>query len=390
MQLFFWGGWTSVHYAPGERPAVVLARHNLTVSPGTAEHDNVATLGAGHTVTFDKHIATLTNGADDVVGLFAALSSDGCGEVFRLVKTAVHGRPHKVGHSGIDDDELLVDALFDVQHPGNKTATLCHHGTTELEMQLLPRFEMQQTFEGGEIALEIGDGMRLGIVVVDAQASADVKGTDTDAFTAQGVGEGVDAMAERLEGSESGNLASDMEMKTDEANTFQRLCPTNDGKHRLGGNAELVLVESRGNLLVGVGIDVGIDAKGHRGHLAHLKGDGVDYIKFLYTFDIEGCDAALKGCTDFPVALAYSSKDDIRRPETLFYGTGNFAPAHAISTKTGGRNPAEDGGSGAGLDSIVDVERRGVGYGATDGLEGAGKQGRIVMIEWGPKVFCMR
>lgn len=384
------GGWLSVHKAPGERPAVVLAGHYLSVCPGTAEDDDITALRIRHGVALYEHIAALADGTHYIIGLLTRFVACFGRKVLRLMETSIHGRAYEICHSGVDDDELLVDALFDVQHPGNKTATLCHHGTTELEMQLLPRFEMQQTFEGGEIALEIGDGMRLGIVVVDAQASADVKGTDTDAFTAQGVGEGVDAMAERLEGSESGYLASDMEMKTDEANTFQRLCPTNDGKHRLGGNAELVLVESRGNLLVGVGIDVGIDAKGHRGHLAHLKGDGVDYIKFLYTFDIEGCDAALKGCTDFPVALAYSSKDDIRRPETLFYGTDNFAPAHAISTKTGGRNPAEDGGSGAGLDSIVDVERRGVGYGATDGLEGAGKQGRIVMIEWGPKVFCMR
>lgn len=257
-------------------------------------------------------------------------------------------------------------------------------------MQLLPWLKMDQAFEDGKISLEIRNRMHLRMLIIDAEASAYVEGTDTDAFAAQHVGEGIDAVAEGLEGFERGNLTADMEMETDKTYALHRLRPADGGEHLLCGNAELVLVKPSGNLFVGVGIDVGIDAKGHRGHLAHLKGDGVDYIKFLYTFDIESCDAALKGCTDFPVALAYSSKDDIRRPETLFYGTDNFAPAHAISTKTGGRNPAEDGGSGAGLDSIVDVERRGVGYGATDGLEGAGKQGRIVMIEWGPKVFCMR
>lgn len=71
-------------------------------------------------------------------------------------------------------------------------------------------------------------------------------------------------------------------------------------------HAELVLVGAGGDVLVGVGIHMGIDAHGHGGHLAHLAGDTVDGAQLLLALAIEAVDALLQCVADFRLRLTHA------------------------------------------------------------------------------------
>lgn len=108
------GEWLSIHKAPGERPAVVLAGHYLSVCPGTAEDYDISALRIRHGVALYEHIATLADGAHYIIGLLTRFVAC-CGrKVLRLMETSIHGRAYEVCHSGVDDDEALGNSFFDV------------------------------------------------------------------------------------------------------------------------------------------------------------------------------------------------------------------------------------------------------------------------------------
>lgn len=57
------------------------------------------------------------------------------GDIFYFVISLIECRPDEIGHSCINNSELLGCSLLYVQTPGNERAHLSDNGASELEMQ---------------------------------------------------------------------------------------------------------------------------------------------------------------------------------------------------------------------------------------------------------------
>ena len=83
----------------------------------------------------------------------------------------------------------------------------------------------------------------------------------------------------------------------------------NDGHHVAHGDAKLVFGQPRGDVGMGVGTHVGVQAEGHAGRLALLLCQLVDDFQLGNTLNVEAEDVVVKSEVDFPVALAYAGED---------------------------------------------------------------------------------
>ena len=85
---------------------------------------------------------------------------------------------------------------------------------------------------------------------------------------------------------------------------WRRLCGRWRGR-LVDVDAELVLAEAGGDVGVGFGEDVGVDAEGEAGGLPEEFGAGGEEVKFGGRFDIEEEDSGVEGGVDLGNLLAY-------------------------------------------------------------------------------------
>ncbi len=67
--------------------------------------------------------------------------------------------------------------------------------------------------------------------------------------------------------------------------------PLGEGERLVHGDAELVAAPARGDVVVGAGVDVGVDAQGDAGPLAEAGADAVQVIQLGRRLDVEEQDA---------------------------------------------------------------------------------------------------
>ena len=137
--------------------------------------------------------------------------------------------------------------------------------------------------------VDVGDGMSVGAEVLDEGGDA-----------VEGFGEGVDfldlgadvnADAGREKGRERGGVAVEVAGERDV-------------------DAELVLAEAGGDVGVGFGEDVGVDAEGEARLFAKGGGASGEEVELLRGFDVEEEDVGLEGGVDLPGLLADTGEDD--------------------------------------------------------------------------------
>ena len=341
----------------------------------------MAARGERQGAVLGKDVAALTDGAHHVIDLAAFLGR----EVLNLVAGSVEGGADEVGHTGVDDDKLLDGALLDVEHSADERATLAHDGSAQLEVELLTGTQLQIALEGGEVGFQIGQGMSVGVFVVDAQTSAYVDVGEDDAVAFEHLLQLVDAQAEGGEILHVEYLAADVEVESNALDVGHRLTALYGADHVLHSNAELVLGPSGGGVFVGVGAYVGVDAEGYAGHLAVLLGQLVDDLELGYALHVEAEDVGLEGEFYLPVALADTGEGNLAGGETCAEADFDFPSADAVGSQPGFLDVAKDFGMGAGLDGVVDMI---VGEQLlANGVEGLVEQRRVVVVEGGAQML---
>ena len=126
----------------GQGATVIGGGHDLSISSGTKESDDVAAVSGLEQLVSTEHVAAFADGAHDVglpgggVCVMGALVRFGS-EVKGKVVGTIHGWTNEFGKAGIDNDKPLGKPFFDIEGGGKKAATLTHHTTAELEMHEL-------------------------------------------------------------------------------------------------------------------------------------------------------------------------------------------------------------------------------------------------------------
>ena len=152
------------------------------------------------------------------------------------------------------------------------------------------------------------------------------------------------------------DLRTDMEMQSEERDSRQAVTE-GDGIGKEGHrDTELILAEAGGYLIMGMGIDVGIDAQTDACGGAHRGRNLTDDLQFFHGFHIETEDTLFEGIAYLVVGLGDAGKDDLRGRKTCFDGCFDFTTADAVGTYTGSSDSAEDGFGGTCLDGIVNVD----------------------------------
>ena len=254
----------------GEAAEVVLGCHYFSVRPGTTHGEQVSALHRRDAVSFDEDVAGFADGSYDVIGLFRII---GMADVLHAVESAVKGRADEIGHAGIDDREMLVLALLDIEHPCDEIAALRHDSASEFEMQVLVGSQADMLAPRREIRLEIGYREMVGVLVQDAQTASDIDMLHRGAYRLSVGGcagqllhllhQLVHAAAQLDERLHVGYLRTDMKMQTEETDGRQAVTAL----HRFGQephrDAELVLAESSGDLIVRMGVNVWVDTQAY-------------------------------------------------------------------------------------------------------------------------------
>ncbi len=90
-------------------------------------------------------------------------------------------------------------------------------------------------------------------------------------------------------------------------------CALVGGNRAFMGDTELVALEARGNVGVGLGVHVGIDTNADRCAQSHGLGHFAQHVEFCLALHVEAANADLQRLAHFCARLAYAGKDHLRR-----------------------------------------------------------------------------
>ena len=192
------------------------------------------------------------------------------------------------------------------------------------------------------------------LVVTDSQAAAQVEITDADALDPETAHQVLEALQGLHEGGHPGDLGADVAGHPQHLQMRQLHGPAVVIQGPLDIDAELILLESGGDIGMGAGVDVRIDPKGHRGLLLDETGDAVDLLQLLGGFHIEQQDAGLQGRPDLLGALAHPGIDDAPRFHPGRQGPAQFPAGDDVRPASQAGQQAQDGQVGVGLHREAD------------------------------------
>ena len=297
------------------------------------------------------------------------------------MKGAVEAGPGQVVHGRVHDHEplLLLAAgvdlgVLDLGHQdtgiaGNDPAGLQDQGVIGIAQFLPDRLRILVRVRG------------LLVVVGDAQAAAQVQVPDGDTPVGQ-PGDEVLYLAQGLDkGLDLGELGADVAAHAQDLDILHVPGPLILVQGRVHRDAELVLGQAGGDVGVGPGIHVRVDAQGHRRPGCHAGGHLLQPVQFLGRFHVEHQDIGQQGLAHLGHGLAHAGIDDLpgvdpclERPEQL--AAGDDVGAAAVTGKQ-----VENSDVGTGLDRKTGQVRCSV-EGGIKGREVTLQGGHAVDIQW--------
>ena len=197
-------------------------------------------------------------------------------------------------------------------------------------MEFLTGKQAQVMGKGVEVSLEIGYRMRLRMYVIYSQTASYIDASQGNTPMLEPILKFIDTVAQGLKIRHIEYLAAYMEVQAEEVYIGQGQSLLYRLFHIFQIDAELVLGQSRGNVGVGMGANIGVDSQGNARYKPLLSGKLADYFQLLRTFHIETTYTGVQGKQYFLVSLAYSGKFNSLSLETALEGQLYFTSAHAV------------------------------------------------------------
>ena len=164
--------------------------------------------------------------------------------------------------------------------------------------------------ESACILLYLPGGVESGGAVVDAEAASGVDVSDVVAVLAEVGDQAGDASQSSGEGIDFADLGADVDGDAGGVEPFGLCGLAVDGAGGLDVDTELVFAEAGGDVRVGFGEDVGVDAEGEAGDFVEGFGAGGEEVEFGLGFNVEEEDVGLEGGVDLPDLFANAGEDD--------------------------------------------------------------------------------
>ena len=294
----------------GTGAGVVVRGLAHAVGSGVEEDDEVAGFDGGEGAVAGEEVAGLADGADDVDLQLGVAGFGGLADGEDLVVGVVERRADQVVHGGVGDDEGLFAVLFDEEDAGEQSASLSDDEAAGFEEEM--GWLAGEAFgEGCGVLFYLLRRIEGGGAVVDAEAAAGVDIADVVAVFAQFGDEGGDAGEGGGEGGDLADLRADVDADAGRVEPL-RLCGfAIDRSCGFDVDAELVFAEAGGDVGMGFGEDVGVDAEGEAGAEVEQLGAGGEEVEFGLGLDVEEEDVGAEGVVDLPDLLADAGEDHL-------------------------------------------------------------------------------
>ena len=121
-------------------------------------------------------------------------------------------------------------------------------------------------------------------------------------------------------------------------------------------HAELVALEARADVRVGLGIDVRVHADADRGRLARFGGDFTEHLQFGFAFDVEAQNARLQCLAHFGACFAHAGEDHLGRVAACGQNAFEFTAGDDVEPATLAGKELQHGQRGVGLHGVADME----------------------------------
>ena len=226
----------------------------------------------------------------------------------------------QIVHRGVDDDEVLGLARLHIDDAGNQNAGIADDHPPGLEHQRAAEI-MRHPLDHRGIGRRQRRRFAVG-VIGDAEAAAEIDVLDLVAVGAQRLHE-IGKNPERgFHLAEISDLAADMHVGTGHLDARQPCREGIDFAGPFDRNAELVFGFSGGDLGVGAGIDVRIDAQRNPRRLARLDRELRQQFEFGLGLDVDAEDISRQRRAQFGLRSC-------RRPRTESCSAESPRPARA-------------------------------------------------------------
>lgn len=365
----------------GAGVVVVRAGHGHAIGAGGEDGDEIALGDGWERAVGGEEVGAFADGADDIAG-FEAGEGLGLGHVDGDVRGVDAGGPGEVVglvergadelvHAGVDDDELLGAAVLDVLDAGEEDAGVADDGAAGLEEDAEAAGDAVAE-EGDEGVAEVGEGSGGGAAVVDAEAAAEVEFFDVDGAGVQVVDEGERGVGGFDVGGWGGDGGAEVDVDAAEVEVGVIAEAFEDGACAGDIDAELVFFFAGGGVLVGFGVDVGVDAEGGGGADAEVGGDAGDALALLFAFGVESADgaagggivageaveewavAAVEGGGDFFFGFADAGEGDAGHGSAAEPGAFEFTTGDDVHSGAEGGEEAADVEVAAGFEGVAE------------------------------------
>ena len=301
-----------------------------------------------------------------------------------LVVSLVEGWADEVVHRRVGDDEALGAVLLGVEDAGEQRAGLGDEEATGLQEQVGVE-AVKCRADGRGVSRDRGCRVEGFVAVLDAEASAAVDVADVVAVGAELVYQGSDALERLGEGLDGADLGADVDADACRLEVGELGGAAIDLAGGLDGDAELVLAEAGGDVGMGFGEDVRVDAEGDLGGLAAALARWLRIFELGFALYVEEEDVGAESCVHLPDLLAYSGEDDAAEgcgsgaADPLELSSGDDVEAAALLAEQ-----LQDGQRGVGFDRVAErvwdarklcLKHR---YALVDGVGGVDVEGRAV------------
>ena len=249
-----------------------------------------------------------------------------------MVCAVEHGAD-KFRHAGVDDQQSSSRSRSLVEeYAGDEFAALAHDRTPELEVHLAVAYVEVFVYDREE-RREIGYWFVLWYVVVYAKAAAHIYHAERESVRTQLLDDGVDLVAHVLEDVQLAYLRAYVQVQAYDVDVFKRLDQLGVFENLVIRYSELAVGLSGVDAVVGLGVDVGVDAQAYVDAAAHFGGYGVDHLQLLDRLAVQCQNVLLDGVAYLLVTLAYTGIYYCLGVESEFYCFVHLVGAGAVDAK---------------------------------------------------------